>query len=53
MMGDWKSADEIEDDIRKGEAELPTLVLDLWRRVEELEAKLEAIQQQLAFAGSR
>jgi hypothetical protein len=46
MGGDWKLADEIELDMRRGEApELSQIVLDLWRRVDELETELAELRR--------
>jgi polyhydroxyalkanoate synthesis regulator phasin len=47
MQADWKSADEIAEDIRKEEANVRQLIVDLWSRVEELEKKVSELQARL------
>ena len=44
MQADWKSVDEIAEDIRKGEANVRQLIIDLWSRVEELEKKVAELR---------
>ncbi len=53
MSGDWKSADDIENEMRKGDAtNLPQLVLDLWRRVDELQEELAQLRRQSEVASN-
>ena len=41
MKADWKSAEEIEADVHAGQSvPLQQLVLDLWRRVDELQRRV-------------
>jgi hypothetical protein len=46
QQADWKSADEIAEDIRKGEATYQ-LIVDLWSRMGELEDKVVELQAKL------
>jgi hypothetical protein len=49
MRADWKSADEIEADIKTGECtSITELVVDLWRRVDELQQRVAELQNKLA-----
>jgi hypothetical protein len=43
MAGDWKSADEIRNDLESGEVDSRHLVADLWLRVQELEAEVKRL----------
>jgi hypothetical protein len=48
VLGNWKSADEIAEDIRKGEVtDLAQLIIDLWRRLDELEREIAKGPKQL------
>jgi hypothetical protein len=48
MRGDWKSAEQIEADIKAGEStDQQQLILDLWRRVDELQTKITELEQRL------
>jgi hypothetical protein len=54
VRGDWKSAEQIEEDIEAGEApDLLRLVLDLWQRVDELQAKLALHRNMITPAKDR
>jgi len=45
MQADRKSADEILDDMQKGQAiPVHALIVDLWRRVDELERQVRDLQ---------
>lgn len=47
MRGDWKSADEIEADLKAGEIPgLAQLVVDLWRRVDELQERVAELRRE-------
>ncbi len=46
QQADWKSADEIAEDIMNGEATYQ-LIVDLWSRMGELEAKVVDLQAKL------
>jgi hypothetical protein len=46
MQVDWKSADEVAEDIMKGEATYQ-LIVDLWSRMGELEDKVVELQAKL------
>jgi hypothetical protein len=46
MHGDWKSADQIEADKAAGEPiDWQKLVVDLWRRVDELQTEVERLKK--------
>ena len=46
MRGDWKSADEIEADMKAGTTVgLPQFILNLWRRVDELQERVAELQR--------
>jgi hypothetical protein len=54
MQADWKSADEIQRDVETGELkadDLPQMVADLWRRLEELQARVAELERQAVQAG--
>jgi hypothetical protein len=44
---DWKSADEIAAAIAAREVALPDVVIDLWKRVDELQKELERLRPSL------
>ncbi|MEN3366489.1 MAG: hypothetical protein V7606_3763 [Burkholderiales bacterium] len=46
MEGEWKSADEIAADLEAGEVDLRQVALGLWRRVEELQNKVDVLERQ-------
>jgi hypothetical protein len=46
MEAEWKSADEIAADLAAGEVDLRQVALGLWRRVEELQNKIDALERQ-------
>jgi hypothetical protein len=48
FRSDWKSADQLQADIDAGSIP-PThhLIIDLWRRVEELQAHIEELERQM------
>jgi hypothetical protein len=45
MAGDWKSADEISQDIEVGNvSSLERLLVDLWRREDELQQRVRELE---------
>lgn len=47
MHGDWKSADEIEADLKAGEhPDWQEFVADLWRRIDELQERVAALERE-------
>jgi hypothetical protein len=53
MVVDWKSADEIEKDVKAGETVEPLqLALDAWRRIDELVQHIERLERRLEALNS-
>jgi hypothetical protein len=53
VKADWKSIQELREDVAAGEPVNPNMmVLDLWERVDELEAKVTDLSRQLAEKNS-
>jgi hypothetical protein len=48
MRAEWKSADEIAEDIAADEApSVQELIVDLWRRADELQQQVVALRAEL------
>jgi hypothetical protein len=53
IQGDWKTADEIRNDIASGTSVTQTeLITDLWQRVDELRARIFELERRLTERGS-
>ena len=52
MQADWKVASEIEADLKAGEADQGQLIVDLWNRVDDLEAKMAELERRLKSGGT-